>query len=250
MKYYAFISYKREDEKWAKWLQRKLENYKLPSSIRAQDVSIPKYIRPIFRDNTDLSGTVLQESLDDGLNHSKYLIVICSPQATESAWVAQEIQQFIDTGREKYIVPFVVSGVPMSHDPKKECFPAVLRNLPKDKELLGVNVQELGKEKAVVRTVSTLMGVEFDTIWDRHRRNVLRQRIAVSMFALLILLGCLFLWDYNRTTYRYFADYVDCYGVPEGILPLTKDQMKHRTRSYRFEYRRIPFGQPNAMPGE
>lgn len=28
--YYAFISYQRKDEKWAKWLQRKLENYKLP----------------------------------------------------------------------------------------------------------------------------------------------------------------------------------------------------------------------------
>ena len=26
---YAFISYKREDEKWAEWLQRKLEGYKL-----------------------------------------------------------------------------------------------------------------------------------------------------------------------------------------------------------------------------
>lgn len=25
--YYAFISYQRKDEKWAKWLQRKLENY-------------------------------------------------------------------------------------------------------------------------------------------------------------------------------------------------------------------------------
>ena len=28
--YYAFISYKREDEKWAKWLQNKLEGYRLP----------------------------------------------------------------------------------------------------------------------------------------------------------------------------------------------------------------------------
>ena len=27
--YYAFISYKREDEKWAKWLQKKQEGYKL-----------------------------------------------------------------------------------------------------------------------------------------------------------------------------------------------------------------------------
>ena len=27
----AFISYKREDEKWAKWLQKNLEHYKLPT---------------------------------------------------------------------------------------------------------------------------------------------------------------------------------------------------------------------------
>lgn len=27
-KYWAFISYKREDEKWAKWLQKKLEYYR------------------------------------------------------------------------------------------------------------------------------------------------------------------------------------------------------------------------------
>lgn len=32
----AFISYKREDEKWAKWLQNKLEYYKLPTEIRNQ----------------------------------------------------------------------------------------------------------------------------------------------------------------------------------------------------------------------
>ena len=30
----AFISYKREDEEWAKWLQKKLEHYKLPTEIR------------------------------------------------------------------------------------------------------------------------------------------------------------------------------------------------------------------------
>ena len=27
--YYAFISYKREDKKWAKWLQDKLEHHKV-----------------------------------------------------------------------------------------------------------------------------------------------------------------------------------------------------------------------------
>lgn len=38
-KYLAFISYKREDEKWAKWLQNILEHYKLPISVRKADSS-------------------------------------------------------------------------------------------------------------------------------------------------------------------------------------------------------------------
>jgi hypothetical protein len=246
MRYYAFISYKREDEKWARWVQRKLENYKLPAAIRAQDVSIPKYIRPIFRDNTDLSGTVLQDSLDEGLRCSKYLILICSPNVVKSEWVKKEIQQFIDSGRLKYIVPFVVDGVPMSGDPTTECFPDIIRNLPKEDELLGINVHELGKDKAVVRLISTLVGVSFDKIWDRHRRIAMRRKVIASCVALFILIAGLFLWDYNRPTYEYFADYVDCYGVPQGIIPVSKSQMAHREGTYRFEYRRIPFGQPNA----
>jgi hypothetical protein len=246
MKYYAFISYKREDEKWARWVQRKLENYKLPAAIRAQDVTIPKYIRPIFRDNTDLSGTVLQDSLDEGLARSKYLILICSPNVVKSEWVKKEIQQFIDSGRLDHIVPFVVEGVPMSGDPATECFPDIIRNLPEENELLGVNVHELGKDKAIVRLISTLVGVSFDKIWDRHRRIAMRRRVVALCVALFMIVAGLFLWDYNRPTYAYFADYVDCYGVPQGIIPLPKSQVAHREGTYRFEYRRIPFGQPNA----
>lgn len=62
-KYLAFISYKREDEKWAKWLQRKLEHYKLPTSIRKADPSLPERVRPVFKDTTDLAGGVLEKLL-------------------------------------------------------------------------------------------------------------------------------------------------------------------------------------------
>ena len=40
--YYAFISYKREDEKWAKWLQDRLRWYKLPSKLCRQITRLPK----------------------------------------------------------------------------------------------------------------------------------------------------------------------------------------------------------------
>ena len=49
--YYAFISYSHKDEKWAKWLQRKLESYRLPTVIRKESGKpLPKRIAPVFLD--------------------------------------------------------------------------------------------------------------------------------------------------------------------------------------------------------
>ena len=59
--YYAFISYKREDEKWAKWLQHKLEHYKLPSNVRKENAALPKDLRPVFKDTSELASGVLSE---------------------------------------------------------------------------------------------------------------------------------------------------------------------------------------------
>ena len=243
---YAFISYKREDEQWAKWLQKKLESYKLPSIVRGPNSSLPKYLRPIFRDGTDLSGGILADQLHQELLRSRFLIVICSPNATKSEWVNKEAQTFINEGRLDHIIPFIVNGTPHSSDPAEECFPQALRDIPADKELLGINVNEVGKSVAFIRLVATMLGVRFDTLWQRHRRDLIRRRIAYGCVAALLCLLGLFVWDYNRATYEYYADWVDSYGVPEGILRLTDAQVSHRSGSYQFEYRRIPFGEPEA----
>lgn len=106
MKYYAFISYKREDEWWAKWLQRKLEHYKLPSDFNGRS-DLPKEIRPIFRDQSELAGGVLADEINKALQQSNYLIVICSPRAAQSEWVSKEVQTFIDLGRDAAVVKVV-----------------------------------------------------------------------------------------------------------------------------------------------
>lgn len=64
--FYAFISYKREDEKWAKWLQDKLEHYKFPVNLNGRS-DLPKYIRPTFRDVTDLTPGLLAEEINYAL---------------------------------------------------------------------------------------------------------------------------------------------------------------------------------------
>ena len=35
--YYAFISYSHKDMKWARWLQKRLETYKLPSKLQENE---------------------------------------------------------------------------------------------------------------------------------------------------------------------------------------------------------------------
>ena len=89
--YYAFISYSHKDMKWARWLQKKLETYKLPSKLQETDTarkakqSSPYLIQPVFRDETSINpGKTVDDALKSELEKSKYLIVICSPASSSS----------------------------------------------------------------------------------------------------------------------------------------------------------------------
>ena len=185
-KYYAFISYKREDEKWAKWLQQRLEHYKFPVDIRKKHTDTPPFLRPIFRDKTDLNGPILKSSINSALDDSKYLIVVCSPNASMSEWVNKEIEYFIATRDIKYIIPFIIGGSPNASNPQIECFPSAIRNLSKDNELLGINIQDTGKESALVRTISRLTNISYDILWQRYHRSQKRRKNIIMAITLLI----------------------------------------------------------------
>ncbi len=248
--YYAFISYSTADSKWAKWLQHQLSYYHIPSSVKKSKIGIPNKIRPVFIYEYDLAGNQLHTAIKQELESSKYLIVICSPNAAKSKYVNEEIETFIRMGRCEYIIPFVVDGEVNSSDPAKECFaPALLSMLhsgDKKQELRGINVNTNGKSQALVDVIATMLGVRRDVLWNRYKVRRLKQRIMMAAVVAVALLCGLFYWDYTRPTYSYYADYVDVWGVPTGVLELNKEQIKHRNGSYRFEYRRIPLGQPEA----
>lgn len=67
--YYAFISYKREDEKWVKWLQDNLEYYKFPKNLNGR-TDLPTNIRPTFRNVTDLNPSLLSDEINNALCNS------------------------------------------------------------------------------------------------------------------------------------------------------------------------------------
>lgn len=186
--YFAFISYKREDEKWAKWLQYKLEHYHLPTNVRKDNQSLPQNIRPIFKDTSELAAGVLADEIHEALVNSKYLIVVCSPRAAQSQWVGKEVQTFIDMERIDKIIPFVIRGKPFSENPEEECFPVALLNLPKEQELLGVNINEMGRDAAVVKVVARMFGLKFDTLWQRFEKEKMRRRRLWTLAGLIAII--------------------------------------------------------------
>lgn len=187
--YYAFISYKREDEKWAKWLQGKLEHYRFPTNLNGR-TDLPKNIRPTFRDVTDLKPGLLAEEINNALRNSEWLIVVCSPRSAKSPWVCKEAQTFIDLGREDHIIPFVIEGNPFSSDTATECYPEALLNLTGSKELLAANINEMGRDAAAIKVVARMFNLRFDALWQRYEREQRRKkRMWIGGSMLLALLG-------------------------------------------------------------
>ena len=209
-RFFVFISYNHKDAKWAKWLQRKLEWYRLPTEIH-NELSDSRYIRPVFRDRDTLTSGILNDELRKHLEASKYLVVICSPNSAQSKWVSDEIQAFIDMGRLDRIVPFIIGGkrnkyieADITQALPNECYPLALRRWNHDhpdKSILGISINEDGKtdrQKAFIRLVAHLLGVEFDTLWHRHRRLIRRLATIITAVA-LILLGYWFMTPVNLT---------------------------------------------------
>lgn len=187
-KYFAFISYKREDEEWAVWFHHELENYHLPATLNGR-TDLPKEFRPVFRDIDELKAGNLPEQIYNALATSKFLIVICSPDAAKSEWVNKEIMDFIDIGKTKgidnvrNIFPFIVGGHPHAKNQAEECFPQALLELPGSQERIGGNineghhnwdgnVNENGADKAFVKVLAGMLpNVEFDDLWNRYEQD-------------------------------------------------------------------------------
>lgn len=182
---FAFISYSHRDMSVAKWLQKNLEGFKLPTEIHNDIEANSRYLRPVFRDQSDLNTGILGDELRKNLEESKFLILICSKNSAESSWVSDEAKAFVEMGRLDKIIPVII---PDGNTNERDLFPKFLREYftqHPDKELLGVNIGEVGKEKALILVVSKMLNVSFDSLWKRHLRQ---KRIRIATFSVAALL--------------------------------------------------------------
>ena len=203
-KYFAFISYNSKDTAWGMKLQKKLEHYRMPATLCSEHNWQRTPIKPVFFAPTDIQPGGLSEELQERLKASQNLIVICSPNSAKSQWVGREIEFFHNLGRTKNIHFFIVDGIPHSGDPETECFNPVVNQLGLP-EILGANIHEknykwpwLNKERAYVQLVSKLLGVEFDAIWQRHKRQLIRKAVVWTVGIIAVLCALLFVWRANQ----------------------------------------------------
>jgi len=198
-KYKAFISYSHTDVKWAEWLQRRIESYRLPRRLRARTEGATSRLHPIFRDRDELpSAYNLSEEIHAALEQSEHLIVICSPMSARSQWVNQEITTFKRLGRSKCVHCLIVDGDPASPDSDRDCFPPALRTHfdqagePTDEitEPIAADVRNEadGRKRALLKILAGLIGVGLDDLRQREAQRRQQRMFAVTATSLLVSL--------------------------------------------------------------
>lgn len=185
-------------------MHRALEWYSVPTSLQGQSSRSgpwPRRISPIFWDHAEIpTSSDLGAQIRDALKASRYLIVICSPNAAASRWVEEEVRMFKEMHGEGKVLGLIVAGEPNGSDKigleSQECFPVALRHRvgPGAKaeriEPLASDIRPKhdSRRMALVRLVAGILGVDFDSLWKRDRRMRRRQKL-IAAVATVMLLG-------------------------------------------------------------
>ncbi len=199
--YTAFISYRHKplDKEAAERIQRSIEHYTVPKEFR--DRTGGKRLGKVFRDEDELPiSSNLSDSILYALDHSEYLIVVCTPDLPLSRWCEQEIRYFISTHDRDHVIAVLADG-----DPEKSFSPLLLHtfdeegNITGDIEPLAANIAGDGHrisnknyKKEIVRIYAALLGCPFDALWQRERRARTNRMIAlmgIATAAMAVFLG-------------------------------------------------------------
>lgn len=195
MRYRAFLSYSHADEKWARWLMRRLEAYRVPRNLvgaPGRDGPIPAKLGQMFRDRDELpSAGDLSSTISAALADSSALVVICSPSSARSRWVNAEIEAFRASGRGGRIFSFIIDGDPASREPGVASFPQALIEPETpggpEREPLAADARKAGdgRDRAFLKLVAGLLGVGFDDLAQREAQQRHKRMAIITAASLL-----------------------------------------------------------------
>lgn len=188
VRYRAFISYSHQDAVEGRRLHRRLERYVLPRRLVGRITprgSVPRRLGPIFRDREDLpAADNLSEEVRTALAGSSCLIVICSPAAKQSLWVAREVELFRSLHPDRPVLAALIEGLPA------DAFPDTLVGTAA-REPLAADLQPAGDGPRLgfLKLVAGVVGVGLDELVQRDIQRRLRIVTAVTGVALAGMLA-------------------------------------------------------------
>lgn len=213
--YDAFISYRhtQPDSFVAQTLHRCLESFKLPRSVVRQKGEesgggqIKTRIHRVFRDREELPlVSNLADPITEALEHSEYLIVICSPRLNESIWCRKEIETFIQMHDREHVLAVLAEGEPETSFPEELLFreeeehrpdgSVVYHKIPVEPlaaDVRGRTRREMRRKikSELLRLAAPMFDCNYDNLKQRHREQRMRRVILTSVSAsvLCLLIG-------------------------------------------------------------
>ncbi|MDE6696190.1 MAG: protein kinase [Muribaculaceae bacterium] len=73
--------------------------------------------------------------------------------------------------------------------------------------------------------------------WTRKSNRNTWIYITTGILSLAVCAG-IFMWDYTRVKVRYYKDYTEVWGVPQGIGRISESEQQHRQYTFKFEYQK------------
>jgi tetratricopeptide (TPR) repeat protein len=212
----AFISYSHADTRFATWLHRRLEAWRLPDGTK---------LAPIFIDRAELAaGPDLPAQVRQALGRSAALVVVASPAAQASRWVAQEIALYREVHPGRPVLTALLDGDP------GEAFPPPLtehRGLSFEPLAADFRKGHDGRRLALLKIVAGLSGLPLDRLVQRDAQVRQRRVMAVTAGAVILsmVLGALLI-----AAVRARAEAERQRGEAEGMVEFMLTDLRDRLK--------------------
>ncbi|MDB5691461.1 MAG: hypothetical protein JWO81_524 [Alphaproteobacteria bacterium] len=224
-RYAAFLSYSHKDGAAARWLHRRLETYRIPKRLvgaKGEWGPVPARLTPIFRDREELPATGdLSERVRAALAVSDHLVILCSPAAASSPWVAKEIAAFREIHPGRPVFAAIVEGDPA------QCFPPNLAAGRAEPLAADLRPGRDGRRLGFLKLVAGLSGTGLDALVQRYAQRRIRSVMAITALALAAMLVMAVLTGIALTQRREAQrQRAEAEGLVEFMLTDLRDRLK------------------------